>query len=145
MANPDQISRVLLSNDKKDLPRLNIFINDLKEKWFLSTAILDRITLALEEVFINIVDHGYKDEKTHEIEIQATKTGERLIILCKDDGVPFNPLEAPPPDITQPLQEREVGGLGILLIQRMIDKIDYRRENETNILVLQIAIQEDAN
>lgn len=144
MANQDQIHKVLLSNHRRDLERLNDFIENLTKSWSLPLAISNRITLALEEVFVNIIDHGYRDEEMHEIEIQATKTDAGLIIRCQDDGVVFNPLEVAPPDITGPLAEREVGGLGILLIRKMIDEIDYKRENETNILILHIAIQEEA-
>jgi serine/threonine-protein kinase RsbW len=57
-------------------------------------------------------------------------------VEVEDDGRPFNPLEAPPPDIGKPLAEREVGGLGIHLVRKMMDELEYRRENDKNLLIL---------
>jgi anti-sigma regulatory factor (Ser/Thr protein kinase) len=57
-------------------------------------------------------------------------------IEIKDDGRPFNPLEAPPPDMGKPLAAKQVGGLGIHLVREMMDELEYRRENDKNLLIL---------
>lgn len=54
----------------------------------------------------------------------------------EDDGRPFNPLEAPEPDLAAPVEERKVGGLGIHLIRNMMDHLEYRRLQGTNLLVM---------
>jgi anti-sigma regulatory factor (Ser/Thr protein kinase) len=59
-----------------------------------------------------------------------------LTIKITDKGIPFNPLSHPLPDITLPAEERPVGGLGIFLISQLMDKIDYRRQKNQNILTL---------
>ena len=53
-----------------------------------------------------------------------------------DEGVPFNPLSAPKADTSLPVEERKVGGLGILLATELMDNVSYKRENNQNIVIL---------
>ncbi len=59
-----------------------------------------------------------------------------LTILLRDAGVPFNPLEKADPDVTLPLEERQVGGLGIYLCKQLMDHIEYKYEDGCNILLM---------
>jgi serine/threonine-protein kinase RsbW len=97
---------------------------------------LFRVHLALDEVLVNVIRYGYEDEEDHEIQLVATWDDSRLKIEVQDDGKPFNPLEAPEPDIDESLEERKVGGLGIHLVRNMMDELSYRRELDSNILTL---------
>ena len=59
------------------------------------------------------------------------------VLLCvEDSGPPFNPLQAPPPDLTLPMTERQPGGLGIHLVKQMMDRLDYGRAGAKNRLTL---------
>jgi anti-sigma regulatory factor (Ser/Thr protein kinase) len=53
-----------------------------------------------------------------------------------DDGIPFNPLGVETPDTDLPLEEREIGGLGIHLVRRMMDKVSYRRRIDKNVITV---------
>ena len=59
-----------------------------------------------------------------------------LCMIFRDSGVPFNPLERPDPDITLSAEDRSIGGLGIYLTKKYMDKIEYRYENDENILTI---------
>ena len=61
---------------------------------------------------------------------------EILTITFTDTGVAYDPLAAKEPDLAAPLEERQLGGLGIFLVRKFMDSIEYRREDEKNILVL---------
>ena len=83
--------------------------------------------LAIEELVTNCIKYGYEDAGDHIIEVKLQILGNELAITVTDDGRPFNPLELPAPDLNLPLQDRPIGGLGIHLLRRMSDHMDYIR------------------
>ena len=110
--------------------------NLLSEAGYLSATIRN-VELASEEALVNIVRHAYKQGKG-EIEIQAEIFPKnRVEIAILDKGPPFNPLlEEKEIDTMLPLEEREEGGLGILLIREYMDEVLYKRERGSNVLIL---------
>lgn len=95
-----------------------------------------KIDLALEEVFSNIVRHGYGDGRAHEIAVRLERRYGRVRIQVDDDGRPFDPLRAPQVDTAAPLEERRPGGLGIHLVRQLLDQVRYQRRETGNRLVL---------
>ncbi len=83
--------------------------------------------LAVEELITNCIKYGYEDAADHIIEVKLQISGNELALTVTDDGRPFNPLELPEPDIHLPIEERPIGGLGIYLLRRMSDHMDYVR------------------
>jgi anti-sigma regulatory factor (Ser/Thr protein kinase) len=59
-----------------------------------------------------------------------------LTIQVADDGVPFNPVDAPPPDLDLPIEERPIGGLGIHIVRSLVDTIEHRRDDGRNVLTM---------
>lgn len=104
------------------------------------------VVLATEEVLMNIITHAYpggRGDVRIAVEPQTAPRGLRLIVA--DDGIAFDPLAAPEPDLTIPLEERPIGGLGILLVKRMMDRVAYERRGGENRLTLEkLAQEEDA-
>ncbi len=94
------------------------------------------LNLVLEELLTNIISHGYADEGEHFIQITISLENGMLVVCVKDDGIPFNPVTAEETDIKRPLEEREIGGLGIHLIKQFMDDIVYERVGNQNILTL---------
>ena len=70
-------------------------------------------------------------------------TGDRLTVTITDDGVPFNPLNAKPPDIDAPLEERQIGGLGIHLARSLIDDATYQRRIGKNAITLMKHLEQE--
>jgi len=132
----------LLRNDLAELQRLNQLVTDFAEHHGLPSELVFRVTLVLEEIITNVISYGYEDEMEHEISVRLSWEDPDMKIEVEDDGRPFNPLEAPPPDMVKPLAERPVGGLGIHLVREMMDKLEYRRENDKNLLVLKTRVRE---
>ena len=60
--------------------------------------------------------------------------------MFKDSGVPFDPMQAEKPDVTLPLSQRKPGGLGIHIVQKLMDSVSYRYENGQNVLTIEIDI-----
>lgn len=95
-----------------------------------------KIELASEEAIVNIIRYSYKN-RSGTIEIEVKVDPQRIEIILKDQGPPFNPLERKlPQDLETPLEEREEGGLGIFFIRKCMDEVRYHRHHNTNNLTL---------
>ena len=98
----------------------------------LPVDITSKLKTIFDELISNIINYGYADDAEHEIEVNLELMGHRLVVTIADDGVPFNPLTVKPPDTSAPLSEREIGGLGIHLVRKLVDDISYRRRVDQN-------------
>lgn len=104
------------------------------------------LRLSCEEIIVNIVSYAYPADTDGYIQLNVTEAQGELCIEIQDGGIPFNPIEKQEPDITQELEDREIGGLGIFLVLQMMDDVAYRREEGKNILILKKKIKnEDDN
>ncbi len=107
------------------------------EETNLSDIDIRRIEIALEEGIVNIISYAYQG-KVGNIEVSFEHCeGDHVTITFKDTGLPFNPLKHKKEiDPFTPVEELEEGGLGILFMQKLMDKVEYIRQNDTNILIL---------
>ena len=97
---------------------------------------LFEINLGLDELFTNIISYGFDDDLEHQIKFSLAKEKETLVVKVEDDGRPFNPLEVEAPKEAKDLDSIDIGGLGIHLIKKMMDEIDYQRVKGKNRLTL---------
>ena len=128
--------RLRVETRHDELDRVSAAIEDfaLEADWPLDLAF--KVNLALEEVVINVMNYGH-DDGLHEIDIILTTEEDSLTIEIVDDGRPFDPLhDAPIPDVNAELEDRNIGGLGIHLVRKMMDDVQYRREEGKNHLTL---------
>jgi len=102
----------------------------------LTPNVLHDLNLALEEAVTNIISHGYSDHREHEILVCIRVESGAVIAELKDDARPFNPLTVPEADATKPLDERTAGGLGIHLMRKLMDGIEYQRLEDGNLLIM---------
>ena len=93
------------------------------------------VELAVEEALMNVCLHAYGGGGG-ELSVRAGRTGEGFVVEVEDAGPPFDPTSAPMPDTSAPLEERPVGGLGVLLVRRVTDLVRWRREDGRNVLTL---------
>ena len=143
---PDQADEryltISLKNDLAELPSLSEAATEFSERQGLPIELVNRVNLVLEEIVTNVISYGYDDSLEHEIAVRLSWNKPWIEIEIEDDGRPFNPLEAPPPEMEKPLVERQIGGLGIHLVRNMMDDLEYRRENGKNCLRLKSNIGE---
>lgn len=117
------------------LEELMKFVTSFAQEAGFPAERIQEIELAMEEALVNIFNYAYAEENGGGVEIQCRMEDEAtLLIEIQDAGVPFDILAAPDPDTDAGISERKIGGLGILLIKKMIDEVKYRREGESNIL-----------
>jgi serine/threonine-protein kinase RsbW len=125
-----------LKNDPSELNTLFQKLENLCIQLGLSKRCQCEIDLVLEELFTNIVAHGYPDDDEHWIEISISHKSGVLVIRIVDDGVPFNPAEFEATGLDTPLEERGVGGLGVHLARYFTEDVVYERRGNKNILTL---------
>jgi anti-sigma regulatory factor (Ser/Thr protein kinase) len=94
--------------------------------------------LTIEEMGTNIIKYGYDDTAVHEILLRLEIHPDTLLLVLEDDGHEFNPLKAPQPDLDLPVEERVPGGLGIHLIRKLVEQMDYTRCGGRNRLTVRI-------
>ena len=118
----------------ENLGRLFDCINSELDKYSYSSEIKNQVNIAAEEIFINIADYAYEGrEGGVTISISAN---DKISIKFEDSGIPYNPLEYPDPEMEKPLKDREIGGLGVYMFKKLMDKVEYTRCGDKNILVI---------
>lgn len=128
--------RLLCENKLVELQRLEPWIDAISEKWELPPAFIITLHLVLEEAFTNIVNYAYTDKEKHEIEVLMILENAVLSIQLTDDGIAFDPTLKKDPDITLPVEKREIGGLGIFLIRKLMTDVVYKRVNTKNVFTM---------
>lgn len=112
------------------------FILNAAASFPCSPETIHNIILATDEAITNIIEHGYQGH-TGDIHLTLSKQANRCIIQLEDNAPPFDPNNAPKPDIQAPLAARPVGGLGIHLIRRLMDELHYQQSaSGTNQLIM---------
>ena len=123
-----------LAPEIDELKRLYEAVESLGEQEEWPPGLIFQVNLALEELGINIMNYG---ETAEEILVSLASDEDSITIMISDAGKPFNPLtEGPEPDITQELDDRPIGGLGVYLVRTLMDELHYRREGDRNHLTL---------
>jgi serine/threonine-protein kinase RsbW len=102
----------------------------------LPQALILQLQLALEEFVTNAIKYGYPDRDPGQIEIRLAIDPTSARLRITDDGAPFDPLAAAPPDFARTLEEKEIGGLGIHLICKVMDTVHYERRGNRNIITV---------
>jgi serine/threonine-protein kinase RsbW len=120
------------------LPQWMQFIADYAQAYGLPSKRIREIELALEEVLVNICQYAYPDT-AGDVEVTCSVDAQqRFMINIIDQGIAFDPLSLAAPDLTADVDSRQVGGLGVFLVRRLMDDVSYRRENDQNILQLTV-------
>ena len=113
------------------------FVDEMLEKYECPMKIQTAICVAIEEVFVNVARYAYKDgEGDVTLGIGFNKESREMTFCMRDQGVPFDPLKKPDPDITLSAEDREIGGLGIFITKKTMDTVEYAYENGENVLTM---------
>lgn len=130
------MSSIQLPAKIENMELLVQFISDIAGKLGFSGKRVKEIELATEEAFVNIINYAYPD---HSGDIKVTCSQDNsnaFVIKIEDTGIAFDLLSLKDPDISAGISDREVGGLGVFLIRKLMNKVQYHRKNNKNILKL---------
>ena len=125
--------------DLSELPRIyDYFISKMTTE--LDEEKLSKYSIVVDEIFTNISQYGFEKKSDNDyvnIDVNIDKKNKKVTIIFRDNGKKFNPLEHDEPDIKLKAKDREIGGLGILIVKKMMDNVQYEYKNKKNILTIE--------
>jgi serine/threonine-protein kinase RsbW len=116
------------------LEELPPFLKEAAQKAGLDSKASYRLQLAVDEVVTNIIVHGYQEAGIQgNVDLQAQIDDRALTITVEDTGAKFDPTQCKPPDnLDTPLEDRSLGGLGVYLALKTVDRFTYERIGDRN-------------
>jgi anti-sigma regulatory factor (Ser/Thr protein kinase) len=124
----------VITNDLENLHGLMDGASEFLESQEVDARSVFRINLVLEEIVTNIMKYGYDVPGRHQIEVALKVSAEEIFVVISDDGREFNPILHEKQTPAAELLERQTGGLGIHLIKKLLDSMEYYREGGRNIV-----------
>lgn len=125
---------VTLTNKLTEIERLSAIVDEFGEQHDIPPKVLFALNVSLDEILTNVISYGYADSLPHDIIVRLSCRDGMVEVAVEDEARAYNPLTTPEPDLMKPVEERPIGGLGVHLIRKMMDAIEYRRERDRNIL-----------
>ena len=127
---------ITLPNDVKQIDQLHEFVDEVCESLEFKPSTTMQMNLALEEAVVNVMNYAYPTGTVGNVEVSAEANDAWLKFTITDQGTPFDPTAKEEVDITLSIEERPIGGLGIHLVRKMMDSINYERIDGCNVLTL---------
>jgi len=133
----ENTAKILIKSSTKNLYEVRNFIEENAKKYLSDSNIINQIILSVDEACTNIIKHTYKFDENHIIEIQNYTDNNQFIVKIFYNGDEFDPNKKDNPDMKEYFAKYKVGGLGIPLMKKFMDKIDYMHDvNDFNELTL---------
>lgn len=121
----------------ENLSKVFAFVEECLEEKACSRKMFLQIQMAVEEIFVNIASYAYQPESgTVKIGVEVQEEPLTAVITFLDHGIPYDPLSRESPDLDIPIEERDVGGLGIYLVKEIMDDVSYEYRDGQNMLTL---------
>jgi len=120
--------RILSTTENLELARR--FVADSARQHGFDQDDIDKITVAVDEACTNIIKHAYKKAPNKEIDIEVRveepqRSPRKFMIIIEDHGAPFDTTTYHAPDLQKYFKEYRVGGLGIFLMNKLMDEVEY--------------------
>ena len=127
---------ITIKNQVKEVARLSTFIKAASEKLAISTTLARQLRLAVEEAVVNVINYAYAPDTEGDVTVTLMSDGKTLRVQIIDAGVPFDPTMKEKADTSLSVEDRQIGGLGLLLVRELMDAINYERTESKNVLTL---------
>ncbi|HYJ31831.1 MAG TPA: SpoIIE family protein phosphatase [Candidatus Binatia bacterium] len=122
--------------EERHLAEIRDFVEETGEKLLIPNKILANTKLAVDEACTNVVKHGYKDLPGGPIEVVITGNGREFSIAIHDKGRPFDLRNVQSPDLKMYVENRKRGGLGVFIMNQLMDEVRYRHGHDGNTLIM---------
>lgn len=136
------MTELTLPAKTENLDEVLDFVNQQLEAQGCSMRAQLELDIAIEELFVNIANYAYIPEEGS-VTIQVEFKGDMVSVIFIDGGTPYSPWEREDPDITLSAEERKIGGLGVYMVKKSMNHVDYIHQDGKNILTIQKQFQEE--
>ena len=134
---PEKPEELELEAKLETLPQVLAFLDEHLERRGCPMKVQTQLDIAVEEIFINIANYAYGGEPGRAVvQLRKTRDPEGVSVTFIDEGVPYDPLAKPDPDVTLSAKDRPIGGLGIYMVKKSMDDILYEYKDNCNKLTL---------
>ena len=121
----------------ENIAAVTAFVDEALEEWACPVKAQLQIDMAVDELFCNIASYAYSSgegDATVQVDFDASDRTVSLVFM--DRGKPFDPLSVDTPDTTSSVEDRRIGGLGIFLVRKTMDGMEYQRDGDVNKLTI---------
>ncbi len=125
-----------ITNDVREVARLSEFTKSVFAQMKMDKSLAQQLRLGIEEAVVNVIEYAYPAGQKGNIDVQILFDGEWLKVVITDKGVAFDPTIKSTADTSLSAEDRQIGGLGILLVRELMDVVNYERIKGCNILTL---------
>ncbi len=126
--------RLVVDATDENLHTVLGFLEEHLEEHDCPFKVIMQISLAIEEAFVNVAHYAYEETGTADFDLYFEDGA--VTITMTDSGMAFDPLAQEDPDVSLSAEERGIGGLGILLVKKTMTSVEYKREDDKNILIM---------
>ena len=126
----------IIKNKLEEIDKAAEAFDEFAQQNQLSSETTSKFQIAIDELLSNVISYGYPDDELHEISLEIILNGDTVQFITLDDGLEFNPLNQISPDTNLTLEDRNIGGLGIHIIKKMMDNVKYERESGKNKIII---------
>ena len=124
---------ISIANDREAMPEIAAAVAGLLEKNRLAPDTAYALELAIDELVTNAIAYGYPDGGSGKVTVEVAIESDRVMLVVRDDGIAFDPLaQAPEPPLEGAVEDRPIGGLGLHLVEAMMDEVRYERQDGEN-------------
>ncbi len=130
-------NEIVVDAKKEKLPDVIDFVKQHLENADADFATTTKMEVAVEEIFVNIASYAYINSSGQaKIHVDTTEQPQSISVTFIDEGVPFDPVAKEEPDVTLSAEERRIGGLGILMVKKSMDEVNYEYKDGQNIFTI---------
>jgi serine/threonine-protein kinase RsbW len=119
--------------DVNHLADIRAFVREALQEYAVSDKAASAIVLSVEEICANVIIHGNQRNASQELEIRVMQKDHHIMVETRDEGTAFNPGSYTERSILDRINDRRRGGMGLMLVRRLMDRAEYEREGTTNI------------
>lgn len=119
-----------VSSDMKNLVVIADFVTAAAKKLGLDEHETFALQMAVDEACSNVMEHAYRGRSDGKVSLRFQAVDDEVVVTIHDQGEPFDPQSVPRPDISAPLQKRENGGLGLYLMEKLMDSVEWEFDPE---------------
>lgn len=124
---------IRISSNKRNLKVVRDFVTDYLSPYTLTEKELNQIILAVDEITANLIIHANKEDESKFVKLSIFQTGDIFLFELSDTGNAFNQGKYREPDIGNNIKEGKKGGMGVALVKKIMDKVEFTTQGNSNI------------